>query len=296
MEETELKRTWILLSILSLFIFLAGCQKPAAIVNGDKISKDELSKALAQRVYANTARGIVAEKKTLEKSVLEELITQKILMQEALRRQITVSDKEVEDEYNKVLNRNGKERIENAFKATNTSVKDFKETIRRTICINKLTVLNAPVVTDDEAKVIYKQNPGSFVRPESAKVRVILASTNEEGLELVSKIKKDGFDTVADYLEKGGKASPPSWVGIESVDPEMKSAVKSLRPGAFGGPYKGPDGFYIIRVLEKKPKGQMSFEEAKEGIKAQLQAAKVKEDMARLISDLRSKADIKINI
>lgn len=297
MEETELKRIWILFSI-SFFIFLAGCQKPAATVNGENITKEELKKAIAQRSYANSSKGVVLDQNMLKNSVLQELIDQKLLLQEARKKQITVTDNEVEQEFNAVLLRAGREQMDYALKATNTKEADLKNVIRTTLAINKLLALSAVPISDSDASKFYNDHKGSFKRPESVKIRLIQVSSGENAETIAKEIKGSSFDPVADRLEKEGKAivSPASWVPVSALDQDINNALKSLKPGASSGSVRVKGGFYIVKLYEKQPEKILSFDETKEQIKMEIQRTRAGQIQAELIASLRSQAKIKISL
>ncbi len=108
----------------------------------------------------------------------------------------------------------------------------------------------------------------------------------DEGLDfdaMGEKLKAENRAVVSDY----GWARPDFFKGA------IADALKELKEGEYGGPYKGKDGFYLLRVKQREPESVLPYEEAKDQIKALLISQKRQAMMAHYIEEKRKKSDIK---
>jgi len=67
-----------------------------------------------------------------------------------------------------------------------------------------------------------------------------------------------------------------------------------MKAGEVSEPIKANDSWFIIKVEDRKPEHQMSFNEIKGRLKKELEAEKVNELRKKWIDDLRAKAKIEI--
>lgn len=294
-----MKRLVLILSVFALLGFLAGCEKPAAVVNGTKITKDEYRKAVDQRIYVMSSSGMPVDRKAVEKEVLDSLITEKLVIDEAKKRNITVLPAEIEGEYARIVSFKGKDVLDRDLKATKTTDAEFKESIKTTILLHKLVTASMQPVTEQEVEDIYAKTRGKQIKPDSVYMRFIQVASKEEGEGILKELKgsKQDFDRVADKLDKEKKAvvSRYNWVPTGFFSPEMKTAVRNLREGAYGGPYKGMEGYYIVRVKEKSPERAMGAEEAKKEIRKELEVRRRQETVQALLGELRGKSRTTVN-
>lgn len=295
-----MKRFVLILSVFALLGFLAGCEKPAAVVNGKKITKKELQKVLEQKTHGFTLRGQTFDKKVLEKEAIDYLIVERLILEEAGKRNIVVAPEEIENEYARIVSLTGKAALEKELAATKTSQEELRDDIKVALLLQKLVAASTPPVTDEEVQAVYNSSRGKHIKPESVNVRFIQTPSKEEGERIMEEIKESklDFDQAADKIEMEKKAivSRYNSVSTNFFPPEMKLAVSRLKMGAYGGPYKGTGGYYIIRIKEKTPERVMSPEEAMKDIRGQIEARRKQEALPALISELKQKAKIKVNL
>jgi parvulin-like peptidyl-prolyl isomerase len=280
----------------------AGCaKKPVAEVNGDKITAPEFESALNKRIEEHTQRGVSFDKKALEKAVLDELIAQKLVEQEAKERKLGVTPREVEEEVARIANAlGGKKELESSLKSSKSNMAVLKSDIRKAILTNKLLDALAPSasITDAEIREFYEKSPQPFLKPERVNVRFIQTNTEEEARGVMNEMsmEKLSFDQMAERLDgkKRHVVSEYGWTQADLFSPGISRAMKDLKPGEVGGPYRGKEGYFIIRLKERQPAGVKSFEEAKEEIRNLLISEKRQAVLAHIIMEKKSRASIKI--
>jgi len=114
--------------------------------------------------------------------------------------------------------------------------------------------------------------------------------------ELMAKLKEgeDFADIAYKYSEdpykvKGGDLG---YVHRGRMAPEVENVAFDMKIGEIMGPVETEQGFYIIKVEDKQQERQLSFDEAREKIKKELEGKKKEERKKEWLSALRHKAKI----
>jgi parvulin-like peptidyl-prolyl isomerase len=76
--------------------------------------------------------------------------------------------------------------------------------------------------------------------------------------------------------------------------PELEKAAFSLKPGEMSGLIKAQNLWFIIKVEDKKPEHQMTFEESKDKLKKELEAKRAKELNDEWMTRLKAKSRIEL--
>jgi len=291
----------IMLCIFSL-LAVNACSKPAAEVNGEKISMKTFRRALAARMRQHSAAGTTVSEKQLREAVMERLIGDRIILQAAREKGISVTDQEVDTIVNRMKDTFGLEALQNALRDKDMTMEEYRAGVREKLIIDKFINSLVPddSIREEQIREYYKNSPRPFMMPERVHVRLIQAPTKEEADSIVERIKKKGnrFDKVADALKKEGKIAVTEygWVNPSLFSDDIADALRTIKKGSFGGPYKGRDGYYILRVRDRQKERPKTFEEAHDEIRRLLLTQRRQAMMTHLIAEKRKKADIRINI
>jgi peptidyl-prolyl cis-trans isomerase C len=154
-------------------------------------------------------------------------------------------------------------------------------------------------MTEETLKDYYSKDASKFKQPESVKLRIISAKDEKKAKEIVSKLQagEDFSDLAAkmsedDYRIMGGDIG---YVHKGRILPELEeTAFRNLKVGQMSGLIKAENTWFIVRLEDKKPEYQMTFDEIKDKLKKELEAKRSAELMEKWIADLRSKAKIEI--
>ncbi|HUV71858.1 MAG TPA: SurA N-terminal domain-containing protein [Clostridia bacterium] len=142
--------------IVGLLGYLFRDKFLAGIVNGRPIFRTELNQRLSQ---------------SYGKETLENMIIEKLIREEARKNNITVSDKEVEDEIAKLSQSLGEgTKLEDVLAQQRVSMKDFRNQITIRLEVNKLLDKETEV-TDEEIDTFIKDNGDMLTATEEAEKR-----------------------------------------------------------------------------------------------------------------------------
>jgi peptidyl-prolyl cis-trans isomerase C len=155
-------------------------------------------------------------------------------------------------------------------------------------------------VTEEEAKRYYDEHKEEFFMNESIRVRHIVVKTLEEAKEIKKRLEQ-GEDFVE--LAKRYSISPSGkWGGdlgyIQrgQVGKEFEKAAFSLkRPGEISDIVKTTFGYHIIRLEDRKPPRQLSFEEVRDKIIQKLKEQKKQKALEDYLKKVKKQYKIVIN-
>lgn len=163
--------------------------------------------------------------------------------------------------------------------------------------IAMLDRLNSVNVTDEEAKKIYEENLKNFERPEdSVRLQLIVTPASEKDkAEAALKEAKANPDKFGELVRKYSGAQNGSTGETDEIPMSalaekyapISEAVKNAQKGqVIGNVIIVGDEAYVVKVLEKNPKGVVAFDVVKDQIKAQMKASKRQEETQRFMEDV----------
>jgi peptidyl-prolyl cis-trans isomerase C len=204
--------------------------------------------------------------------ILEELMRQQLLVQEA--------------EQSGLAN---KEEIRSA-------VNEF----RRTLIVREMAVsiTGDIVVTEEEASAFYEENKEQIIEAPQLRVSEVALDSQLKANELLVEILKGGdFGELARQASISTSAQQGGDLGYiqELPFPEMGNALITLNEGDVSSVFKGPEGFYIVKVTEKKGGEQIPYDEIKDEIISRMTLDRQQHAIADYIENLRKKTKIELN-
>jgi parvulin-like peptidyl-prolyl isomerase len=142
---------------------------------------------------------------------------------------------------------------------------------RRTLIVREVArqLTENIAVSEQEARAFYDENKESLIGAGQWHVREIVTTTKEQAEGVLGQILAGGnFGELARQQSKGKTAANGGDLGFitEEPFPQMGNALLSLEEGGVSGVFKGPDGYYIVKLEEKKGGEQISFDEIKDDI------------------------------
>ncbi len=212
--------------------------KLAATVNGQEITYDAYSRALARKQQQVDA----ATQDTLRADVLNEMIDDALIEQGAKTQNITVTDAQVQAELQSMKSDAGSDDAWKQWLTTNQYTEDdFVESLRLTLLTN---AVRDSLTSDLEGNV------------HQVHARHILVSSLDTANQILTRLKNgEDFATLAKTLsedettrENGGDLG---WFTQEELlVPELAKAAFSLQPGQIAGPIQTELGYHIVQTLE----------------------------------------------
>ncbi|MCM2267302.1 MAG: peptidyl-prolyl cis-trans isomerase [Elusimicrobiales bacterium] len=281
-----MKRAILAAFALALMAGVAGAAD-IAVVNGKKITREELTKKLW---WQYGAQG------------LSDLIDEKLLMEEAGRMGLTADPKEIEARFNSLAaGYPDKVQFEKNLKSVGWSAADLKDLIRRQLTIRATVAASRRLtVTDAEAKDFFDKNKDKLGLPESVKLSQIFVNSKAEADDAYDLLTSVGADFAKLSSLKSADANlrkNNGAIGVISKGmllPEIEKEVFALAPGQYTKPMATGTGFSIFKAEERKPGQAAAFETVKEDVKTALLNQAITQNLPLLAGELRQKAKIEV--
>ncbi len=153
-------------------------------------------------------------------------------------------------------------------------------------------------VTDEDAKKYYADNKTKFKDPEKIKVFHVLLDNEADAKDVLAKLKAGGdFAALAKERSKCPSKEKGGELGLITKGqtvPEFEQAAFALQLNQLSEVVKTQFGYHIIKVTEKVPEKELSYDEVKDRLKQMLLSEKQKKRFEALLKDLRDKNKVTV--
>ncbi len=142
---------------------------------------------------------------------------------------------------------------------------------RRTLIVQEIVknLVRDLKVSDEEANAFYEAQKTVLVEPAQWHVRAIVVDSQEKANTLSTQLLQGAdFAETAKQNSIGETAAQGGDLGFvaEAPFPEMQNVIAPLNAGEVSTVFKGPQGYYIVKVEEKKGGNPIPFEDIKKDI------------------------------
>jgi len=294
-------------ALASLFVLLTtitvSCDskigdETAALVNGRAISMEDL--ALASKF--STDRLSASEEGKLYSELLEQLIEEELIVQEAARRGIKISERELAEKVQEVMNDYPGQSFNEMLIREYIDFEAWKEELRRNMLIQAVTKseLNSRVTLTAEewSAFIKEQGP---VKPEPVKVRVehITFPDRLQAEQTLKKIRSgQDFDQAARELTdsvSAGEVGRPIWVYPHRLPEPLAKTLSESKEGQVTSVVETGSGYSIFKVIEVRGEVFPEPEEVLARLRGQFQERQEADAFTKWIAELRKQAEIMVN-
>lgn len=325
-----MKRAPILLALtLATFAFaLVGCgggsgDVPAsavALVDGTEVARSELDELLEQAKVSykeNFPKVGTPEYQTLQQQLVAVLVQRAQLEKEAEKRDIALSDADVDKARKDLLDskyQGDEEKLAADLEKQGVSEELLMKLLRYSVLSQKIyeSVTKDVKVTDAEALAYYTQNQDQYGSPASRDVRhILIAEKNAQGNVDFAK-SKDEADRVYAELEDGAdfaalakelSADTASakdggkYTALQGqTQPEFDKAAFELDTDEISRPVKTVFGYHLIQPLKDATAAQSTpFAKVKAAIKASLVVEGKNKIAAEWLAELQKSYEGKVS-
>ncbi|MDA8099530.1 MAG: peptidyl-prolyl cis-trans isomerase [Nitrospiraceae bacterium] len=298
-----------LLSTVLLLVFVASAfaaenAQIAAKVNNAVITEKELDAAIDRYIPRATYHGNITEEKRNEyrQQALDELIDLELLYQHALKNGMKADKNKVKEHMEQFQKQFRSKKEYKEFLSKSGLTEDHLKTMTEkdivtTDAVQKL-IMDPARMKDEDVKKYYDENTEKFRQPETAKFRIISTKDEKKTQEAFGKVKAgEDFSAVAMSLSEdkyrifGGETG---LVHRGRMIPGLDEIAFKLKAGETAGPVLVEGVWYIVRCDEMNPPKQVSYEEAKERLKVDLEKKRFRERWDSLRKELCAAAKIEI--
>ncbi len=307
---------FLLFSTVSLNPSQEVIEEIVAIVNDDIITRSEF-RAEYETSYQTLRAQFQGEEfnrqlKLMRANLMDQIITSKLLLQEAENLENINIDEQVRlaiESIKKENNINSDEDLKEILRQQGISYEKWSRALRENYI--KQAVIFSEVQRDiviDEAEIVnyHKLHPEEFTEPPEFKLKAITlipGSGSDERIEakkqeISSKIAAgEDFGTLASEYSEGPEKETNGDLGSfkkGNLARELEEPVENLKQGEVTPWIQFRDGWYLLKLVEKKETRVKPFEEAREDIGRMLLGEKTQAKFEDYLKELKEKSYIKI--
>lgn len=296
----------IVLSVLMVILFAASsyAEEVVAKVNGTSLTQKDLDAELDRLIPKITFhRSIPNEKrKFYYDQALQELINRELQFQDASARNMKPGKEKLDAQMERIRNKfKTPEEYKAAFEKEGLSEDKVRSLVEKDMMIQAAfsdSVTAKAKVSDEEAKKYYEKNAARFKQPEGLKLRLISVKDEKKARDILAMLKSgDDFGEIAYNMSEDSyrvKSGDVGYMHKGRMLPEIEEAAFKLKIGGISDVINAENSWFIIKLEDKKPEHQMSFEEVRDKLKKDLEKERTKELNDKWIADLRAKAKIEV--
>lgn len=286
-----------------------------AIVNEDIITLSDF-KEYHDSVYQMMRGQLKGEEfdtqyERVKKDMLETMITDLLLLQLAKKKQYNVAE-DVKNYVDRLKQENNIETDAQFRQALlqqgiqfEQFLKQIEENILRQLLVSQ-EVDRSIVVDETEGVNYYKINQAEFVEPEEYKLRAVYLSTESRTADELEARKAEISDRVAagqDFALLAGELGDSplkenqgdlGFIKKGQLDKTLEEAVVNLKAGEMTPWVQAKNGWYRLKLEEKKESRLKPYDEVKKDIWEKIFMQKKSKKLAEFLKDIRAKNYIKI--
>ena len=295
----------------------AAAGGPVARINGEDVSRADFDKQMerTRARFQRAGRQVAPALETrLKENLVRKLVEEALIAQKAKAEGVSVTKEELDAKVKEHKERFGTDKAFQSFlERTNQTeadvVADLEKTLLRDKLFTKLLASSDP--TEADLKKYYDENLDKYKQKEQIKASHILIKVEKtatdkdkkaklaEAKKVMAEVKKSGanFEEVAKKYSDGPTKDRGGDLGTFSRGRMVKpfeDAAFAAKAGEIVGPVETQFGYHIIKVYEKTPEQQRTFEEVKESINTSLKARAKSKATRELLDKLKAEAKIEV--
>jgi len=290
------------------------------VVNDDVITQYELDSTVElimkrheQNIPPGERERIVADAR---KAFLDRMIDDLLLRQEAKKLGINIREEEVNNAIQESLKRRkmSLEDLQKALIKEGSTYERYREATRSDMI--RMRIIQREIrprvsVTNEEIGLFYQEHRGEYEGKLRVRLQMISLPAPEGGDPLVREAMRFKADTILKRIRAGdpfealadenvaGPARTGGDIGyVEkgSMNPAIEEVAFGLKPGEISDVIETPQGFYIIRALDRRGGGSLTVKATREDVEERLYRDKMEKKYTEWIAEKRQKAHIEIRL
>jgi foldase protein PrsA len=244
----------------------------AWVVNGERITADEVR----EEAYLYSGP-----------YVLQDMVAELLLRQEARRRDITLTEEDVDAKVRQLREEFGllSEASLRTFLSSKRRTGEWLLSNARQYALMEKVLSDQVYVSDREAEQHYNRNAGFYRRPETVEFRIMSFGSEEQAAQARAQIGEGkSFEEVA---KQAARSAAERQVAGElrhyargqqpALLPELEAAIFAAPLNQVTGPVQCRDIYYLIRVEKKTDPYQPSFNEVRGFVRERLRRQKLEQ-------------------
>ncbi|OPY07669.1 MAG: Chaperone SurA precursor [Syntrophaceae bacterium PtaB.Bin038] len=291
-----------------------------AVVNDDVITLYELESTVEVilKRYEHNIRPEDRDRVAADarKAIVGRMINDLLLRQEARRLGITVREEEVTNTIQESLRKRNMsmDDLQQALAREGSTFDKYRDSTRNDLIrmrIMQREIRQRVSVTPEEIGAYYREHRGEYEGKLRVRLQMISlpvpansgpqakAEQREKAEAILKRIRGgEPFEALANETRQGAEPAGGDIGYVEkgTMHPSIDEVAFSLKPGEVSGVIETPQGFAILRALERRGGGSLSVKETREDVEDRLYRMKMEKKFEEWLAERRQKAHIEIRL
>jgi foldase protein PrsA len=280
----------------------------AARVNGEPVTRAELQRMVADPLMQSRLQQELGVQdpgsKEMDRLALRKLIQRHLILQEAGRRNITVTEPDL-DKALSALRRSFADLRDFGMwmKERGLDDKSLFDTLRAEMLMKRVigALLEGVSLPKEQVQEYYEAHKEDLIIGEEVRLRIIVVKSKAAAEEILASLRKgENFSRLARKQSLGlhaAQGGDMGWVNSQTLPLPLQKAVGKLKAGDVGGPLqKGAEEFHIVGLEGRRPVRAKSLAEARPEIERRLLPTKQQEALQAWLTEQEKKSKIEVYI
>jgi peptidyl-prolyl cis-trans isomerase C len=294
-------------------LLLVGCHRrppedpstaPVAWVNGQALTRAEFEHELARSLELadGTSAPTPDHLAALRRTVLQARLDRLLFTQEAARRGLEVAPAEVEERLQRMRADWPTDEFQALLAQRQQTLDELRAELRAQLVQERLfheLVYPRVAVTEEEIRAELQAHPDLLQEPEQVHAAQIVVKELDQAKEIRSKLREGAkFADLARERSLSADAKDGGdlgWFPRGVMPAEFDAVAFSLGPGQISDVVTTDYGFHVFKVLERRPARKRDLASVRAEVERRLLRTKQEQAQTEFVSQLRSKADVRIN-
>jgi len=287
-----------------------------AVVNDEIITLSQYKQMFDLQIQQLKAQNLPQQEydkqyKIVRGGLLDAMITETLILQQAKEKNLSVSEelKNNLEAFKKENNFTSDEDLRRAVEQQGIPyeqwLKQYQETLLKQMLMVS-EVYRSIVLDESEVVRYYKQHPQEFTVPTEYKLRAVYLATEHRTPEVLETLKAEAgaklkagmtFPDVAAALSDSPIKEAKGDLGTlkrGELDPTLEGAVEKLKAGEVSPWVAAKNGWYLIKLEERREEYLRTFDDVRSEIQEKLLAGKRQKKSEDYIASLKAQSYIKI--
>jgi parvulin-like peptidyl-prolyl isomerase len=279
-------------------------------VNGEIVTQSEfearqVAAIQAGHVPAGQIEGYLRQNNA---RILQEAIDELLLVQKAEDLGVKIRPEYTSDVIENIKKENNiasDEALRDQLRREGLTLDEMRRNIERSILRRQVVAreVEAKVqVSEAEVRAEYEKRRQEFTRPAELHLQEIVVGPDALALaqELAARARAgEDFSALAREHSKAasrGQGGELGTLAITDLHADIRKAAAGLAPGGVSDPVAAPEGFRILRVVERSEEGLTPYDSAKAELRKHLGEERMSQEYEGYLKALRDKAIIDVRV
>jgi len=296
-----------------LLLLAAGCHRrppedpsaaPVAWVNGQVLTRAEFERDLTRSLELpdGSSTPTPDQLAALRRTVLQARLDRLLFVQEGTRRGLEIPPADVEQRLQRMRADWPPAEFDALLSQRHQSLDELRAELRAQLVQERLfheLVYPRVAVTEEEIRAELDAHPELLQEPEQVHAAQIVVKELDQAKEIRAKLREGAkFADLARERSLSADAKDGGdlgWFPRGVMPPQFDAVAFSLGAGQISDVVTTDYGFHIFKLLERRPARKRDLAAVRADVERRLLRAKQEQAQTDFVTQLRSKADIRIN-